>query len=84
MENRLSCLTCGDQLMVEPTAMSITPWRSALNSRVWSPWMSDTPGYSLMLMRPWVRSFTRSAQSFPAWPHGVGGPSTRDILYSGL
>ena len=34
--------------MVEPTAMSITPWRSAANSRVWSPWISDTPGYSLM------------------------------------
>jgi hypothetical protein len=30
--------------MVEPTAMSITPWRSAENSRVWSPWISDTPG----------------------------------------
>jgi hypothetical protein len=37
-------LTCGDQLMVEPTAMSITPWRSAENSRVWSPWISETPG----------------------------------------
>ena len=43
-ENRFSSLTCGDQLMVEPTAMSITPWRIALNSRVWSPLISDTPG----------------------------------------
>jgi hypothetical protein len=37
-------LTWGDQLMVEPTAMSITPWRSALNSRVWSPCTSEVPG----------------------------------------
>ncbi len=64
--------------------MSITPWRSALNSRVWSPWISETPGYSLMLMRPWVRSLTMSAQILPAMPQGVGGPSTSDSLYSAL
>jgi hypothetical protein len=33
-ENRLSSATWGDQLMVEPTAMSITPWRMAVNSLV--------------------------------------------------
>ena len=64
--------------------MSITPWRSALNSRVWSPWISDTPGYSLMLMRPLVRSRTRSAQILPAMPQGDGGPSTSDMRYSDL
>ena len=36
-EKRLSSGTCGDQLMVEPTAMSINPERIAENSRVWSP-----------------------------------------------
>ena len=70
--------------MVEPTAMSITPWRSALNSRVWSPWISETPGYSLMLMRPLVRSFTRLAQISPPLPQGKAVPSTSDILYSDL
>ncbi|CFN66777.1 Uncharacterised protein [Bordetella pertussis] len=40
----MSCLTCGDQLMVELTAMSITPWRMAVNSRVWSPCTSEVPG----------------------------------------
>jgi hypothetical protein len=75
-------LTWGDQLMVEPTAMSITPWRSALNSRVWSPWISDTPGYSLMLMRPLVRSRTLLAHSSPPLPQGKAVPSTSDMRYS--
>ena len=43
-ENRLSSATCGDQLMVEPTAMSMTPWRIAVNSLVWSPPTSEAPG----------------------------------------
>lgn len=36
-EKRLSSGTWGDQLMVEPTAASISPERMAENSRVWSP-----------------------------------------------
>ena len=43
-EKRFSSTTCGDQLIVEPTAMSITPWRMAVNSLVWSPPTSDAPG----------------------------------------
>ncbi|MNM57441.1 hypothetical protein D3C81_686400 [compost metagenome] len=70
--------------MVEPIAMSITPWRIAENSRVWSPATSEVPGYSLILMRPLVRCLTRSAQISPPLPHGKAGPSTSDILYSDL
>ncbi len=43
-ENRFSSATWGDQLMVEPSAMSITPWRMAVNSLVWSPPTSWLPG----------------------------------------
>ena len=81
-ENRFSSFTCGDQLMVEPMAISITPWRMAENSRVWSPLMSDTPGYILMLIRPWVRSRTRLPQISPPLPQGKAGPTTVDSRYS--
>ena len=83
-ENRLSSLICGDQLMVEPIAMSITPWRIAENSRVWSPCTSDTPGYIFTLMRPLVFSLTRLAQISPPLPHGKALPTTVESLYSAL
>jgi len=83
-ENRLSSLTCGDQLIVEPTATSITPWRIAENSRVWSPLISDTLGYSFMLIRPWVRSRTRLIQISAPLPQGKAVPTTVDRRYSAL
>ena len=70
--------------MVEPTAMSMMPWRIAVNSRVWSPCTSDTPGYSFMLMRPLVRCFTRSIQISAPLPHGKAVPTTVETLYSSL
>ena len=65
-------------------AKSITPWRMAVNSRVWSPLMRDTPGYILMLMRPWVRSRTKLAQISPPLPQGKAVPTTVDMRYSAL
>jgi hypothetical protein len=44
IENRLSWGTWADQLMVDPTARSMMPWRSAVNSRDWSPPTRETPG----------------------------------------
>jgi len=70
--------------MVEPIAMSMIPWRIAVNSRVWSPCTSDTPGYILMLMRPLVRWRTRSIQISPPLPHGNEAGTTVDSLYSDL
>ena len=83
-ENRLSCLTCGDQLIDEPMARSMTPCRIAENSRVWSPPTRLVPGYSFTLMRPSVFCFTRSAQRSPALPQVKAGPRTVDRRYSGL
>ena len=83
-EKRFSSFTCGDQLMVEPTAMSMTPWRRAVNSLVWSPFTSAEPGYIFTLMRPLVFSLTSSAQRSPPMPQGNGLPRTVESLYSAL
>src|SRR5699024_4581873 len=81
-ENRLTSGTWGDQLMVEPTAMSISPLRMAENSRVWSPDTSCALGYTLSLMRPSLRSSTSSAHLAAAWPQGKASDSTVETEYS--
>ena len=43
-ENRFISRICGDRLIVDDTVMSITPWRIATSSRVWSPPTSCDPG----------------------------------------
>ena len=72
------------QLIGAPHSTSMTPWRMAENSRVWSPCTSDEPGYCLMLMRPAVRSRTRLAKISPPLPQANAGGTTVDILYSAL
>ena len=72
------------QLIGAPHRTSITPWRMAENSRVWSPCTRDDPGYCLMLMRPPVRSRTRLAKISPPLPQAKAGGTTVDILYSAL
>ena len=47
MEKMFSSFTWGDQLMVEPMAMSMAPWRMAVYSLVWSPPTRLVPGYYL-------------------------------------
>ncbi len=44
MEKMFNSLICGDQLMVEPMAMSMGSWRMAVYSLVWSPPTRLTPG----------------------------------------
>jgi hypothetical protein len=43
-EKRFISRICGAMLMVEETSMSMTPWRIATSSRVWSPPTSCEPG----------------------------------------
>ena len=81
-ENRFSSGTWGDQLMVEPTAMSIRPERMAENSLVWSPATSCALSYTRRVMRPLERSLTSSAHLLAAWPQGKASDSTVETEYS--
>ena len=63
MAKRLSSLTCGDQLIVDPMAKSAMPSCRSWNSAVCLPLKSSPLKWALMRMRPRVLI-----------PHGIGKP----------
>jgi hypothetical protein len=70
--------------MVEAKAKSATPCRRMRNSLVCFPAIREEEVYTLMLILPFVRSRTRSANFVAPSPHGNLGPTTTLNLYSRL